>query len=48
MHLQRRRELHEKEIDTCLEKLDEIKTKLDKGQKNMNERMEEKTSYLKT
>jgi hypothetical protein len=34
MHLQRRRELHEKEIDTCLEKLDEIKTKLDKGRKN--------------
>lgn len=48
LHQKKRSELHEREIDACLSKLQEINSKLDKGYQNMNERKDERTAYLKT
>jgi len=48
MHRKKRKELQGKEYEACLEKLDEINTKIEKGNKNMSEHIEEKLAYLKT
>lgn len=48
IHTVKREELNQKEIETCLSKLNEINNKLAKSNQLYNEKMDEKTSYLKT
>ena len=48
LHLRKKREINNKEIDLCLEKLKEIEERVDKGVQNMEERKEERVTYLKT
>ena len=47
-HEQKKAEIHEKEIDLCMEKLNEIESRVERGVQNMNEKIQERVTYLKT
>jgi hypothetical protein len=48
LHSRKQGELREKEIDACRAKLAEINNKIEKGNQNMAEHLNERTTYLKT
>jgi len=48
LHSMKRVELGQKEVDTCLQKLNEIEAKISKSNQVLHEKQEERTAFLKT
>lgn len=48
VHTMKREELNQREIDTCLSKLNEINSKIVKSNQIFNEKKEERTAFTKT
>jgi hypothetical protein len=48
LHRKKKRELNKKEVELCMDKLREIESRVDRGVHNMEERRDERVTYLKT
>jgi hypothetical protein len=48
LHSQKKKEINQKEIELCMGKLKEIEDRVERGVHNMEERRDERVTYLKT
>ena len=48
LHRKKKKELNKKEVELCMDKLKEIENRVDRGVHNMEERRDERVTYLKT